>query len=221
MDPIYAQSHIAEGLLFLAISLFLYWRLSKRDHALRLTKLTMYVFLTMGLFFATIGIALMLPAWGIIAGPAVAGAIAIPHLFLFGSMAYIWKFITVFLFPDWEKYYKVFWGLGAIAVLVGIGILTGMLPPVAGKVIGSSPMPFGILIAAIGFYSAWQIGGADGQKLAIFSLASFLALFVSSLLNNAHQIGMIGNMPPILNNLLYAVVFLAAVFYGQIKGVKW
>lgn len=175
----------------------------------------MYVLFLLGLFLIGAGISLSGFSLTLVILPAV-------HIFIFGAIAYMWKFLTAFHFSELEKYYQVFWGLGVLSVLIGLGVFVDVLPPVTGKIVAASMAPFGIVVGLLGYYSAYRFGGADGQKLAIFTTAGVDALLAGSLLNNLYQVGVIENSYlVILNNLLFLFLFLLAVFWGHLKGVKW
>lgn len=217
MSKLYALSHGIEGLLFLAAASFLYWRLKSREYDIRVTRLTMYVLALLGLFFEGIYL-----ATGVLGNSLTAAVIPVVHLFVFGAIAYMWQFITAWSYSEYEKYHGVFWALGAISVLAGFGIFAGVIPPKVGQIIPLSLIPAGIAIGAIGFMTASEMGGADGQKIAIFTAAGIDALLVSSLLNNLFLAGVLPSpFPAIVNNLLYGGLFLLAVFWGHIKGVEW
>ncbi|MDY6777206.1 MAG: hypothetical protein SVU32_00945 [Candidatus Nanohaloarchaea archaeon] len=177
----------------------------------------MYVLGLLGVFFIGIYV-----ATGMVSGRMTGVLVPIVHIFVFGAVAQMWAFICAWHFTDYQKYSTVFWGLGVLSILAGLGIFAGVVPAVAGQIIPLSLIPVGLLIGGMGWYTAYQIGGADGQKIAIFTAGAFDALLISALLNNLYLAGVIPSpYPPIVNNLLYGGLFLLAVFWGQIKGVQW
>lgn len=217
MAGIYAVSHGLEGVAFLLAAAFLYWRLSERDHAIRLTRLTMHVLALLGVFFIGIYI-----SEGFLAGTAAAALTGVIHLAMYLAVGEMWKIVTVFLYTDYEKYHRIFQALAGISVLLGLGVYTGMLPPAVIRALPIGLVPIGIVMAGFGYYTAYQLGGADAEKISIFSTAILDALVGSALLNNMYLAGVIQNpYYPIANNLVYGALFLLAVFWGELRGVKW
>ncbi|MFB6203773.1 MAG: hypothetical protein ABEK01_04760 [Candidatus Nanohaloarchaea archaeon] len=216
MTSLYVASHGIEGLAFLLTSVFLYWRMRSGTGLQRVTKLTTYVMALLGMFMSGI-----YASYVLFTPPDILGGVSVIHIFVFGATAYMWKFITVFLYSSYEKYHRVFWALGGVSILIGVGIFSRLLPPLAGKIWPLTLVPAGIAIGVIGLKTARELGGADGQKMAIFTLAGLDALLISAILNNAYQAGAIGPLPAIVNNLVFGSLFVLAVYWGEIKDVNW
>ncbi|MFB6203772.1 MAG: hypothetical protein ABEK01_04755 [Candidatus Nanohaloarchaea archaeon] len=216
MADLYATSNLFEGVMFLATSVFLYWRFRQGRGLRRITKLTSYVMGLLGLFML-----LVYSGMAHFTGPANPAVIMMGHVFIFGATAVMWKFVTAFIYSSYERYDRVFWGMGAASIAIGAGIFSRLLPPLAGKIWPLTLVPAGIAIGVIGLKTARELGGADGQKMAIFTLAGLDALLISAILNNAYQAGAIGPLPAIVNNLLFGLLFVLSVFWGEVKGVNW
>lgn len=217
MMDFYSISHGVEGVLFFIAAGFLYWRLRESEYGIRVTRLTMNVMATLGAFFVGIYV-----ATGLFSQPMTGVLVPVVHLFVFASIAYMWKFLSAWYDTGLEKYSLFFWLLAAAGAVTGLGIYAGVLPAVAGQVLPLVLLPAGLVLGIMGFYSARQIGGADGTRIAIFATAAVDSLLISSLLNNLYLAGAISSpVPAILNNLLYGGLFLLSVFWGQVKGLEW
>lgn len=202
----------------------LYRKMRNADIPVRMTRFTAILLAAWGTFQLVAITSNVLAAQGILAGRALTAYVGAMHVFAFLSIAYMWRATVTFLFSDWEWFWKVILGYGLLFFVTGGLTLAGVIPPmVVNLQVILGMVPVGLALGAIGYYSAYQLGGDDAVKVGLFTTGVVVTLVITSMLVNLDQAGVI-TAPPysiVTAHIVFALLFLASVYWGEIRGLKW
>lgn len=148
-------------------------------------------------------------------------AYAIPHIFAFVSVGYLWKVQSSINFP---RFQKLFWVFVAYGVFIGAyGVLK--MPEVAitesgfafGETMLSVFIPAGMTVSALlisgsSFYSAYLTSGETRKKLSLIGIGTIFCLVLASILNNAGLV-----VAGELTNVAWISIFLSVAHWQKIK----
>ncbi|MFB6203026.1 MAG: hypothetical protein ABEK01_00895 [Candidatus Nanohaloarchaea archaeon] len=193
----------------------LMWRKSSE---IKITRMTSLFFVAWGMFFTALNVVFGLQTYGVLPGKYLPVGLALAHLFAFVSVGYLWRSITVLFYAKYEDYWKYIAGWGAVVLLLSIGVVTGTVPvmPFRMGIMAGFWLP-GLALGVIGYRSASEVSGAEKYKLYLMTTGALWGMLVSSTTNNLR----IGPMNGMWANLPWMALFVAAIWWDQVKEIAW
>jgi len=197
-----------------------------RDSGLEMVELFSRFFLTWSIGF--FGLLVVLVQGGIFLGNSTLMTLGyvVPHLFAFLALGYLWRVQSSIQFPEHERLFYGFVGMGVVIVGVGLYEMPAVLVENGSLVFGpgsifSQLIPLGMTIAALaiavpGYYSAYQTKGESRAKLALISTGTLL-IIAGAVLHNIQ--GLATDLAGEVTNAVWIGCFLAAVFWSRVKEV--
>ncbi|MFB6208280.1 MAG: hypothetical protein ABEJ69_02945 [Candidatus Nanohaloarchaea archaeon] len=206
------------------------WRKGKRNN-LRLTKLVSYFLFLMGTFWVGIDAVLYLTTTGVlpVGTEAVAAAgTGISHIFVFASLAMLWKAITVLYRSEYEKYGNIITGWGFLVALLGIGGALGLWSTALySYAIPLGMVPFGIAIGVFGgrfTLKLKELSPDEAVKVGLLTAVGALLAIGGSVIGGTEPgralLSTLG-VPLWLAETSWVVLVGAAVYWDRLKEIRW
>lgn len=222
--PFTILSHVVWTVLIFGAYLVVHRK--ARESGVEMVELFSRFFLTWSLGFFGLLVVLLQAGIFLVDGTLLSLGYVVPHFFAFTALGYLWRVQASIQFPEYDRLFYAFVGMGALIVAVGLWEMPAVTVEAGSIAFGpgsifSRLIPLGMTVSALmiavpGFYSAYQTRGSSRIKLALISTGTLL-IIAGAVLHNIE--GLATDLAGEVANAAWIGAFLAAIFWDRVSEV--